>query len=123
MTKTFVTELKSREARTALADALLALFKQWGIHQINQIELLGMRDLTKLQQGKPLPDEEEVLERAGQLLAIERTLKKLYPYHPGRRDDWIFKRNPMLDGIPPINLMLEGVDGIKKVRELVDSLV
>ena len=68
MTETLVTELRTPEARTALADALLALFKQWRIHEINQFELLGMQEVKKLQQGVPLPDDVNVLERAGKAL-------------------------------------------------------
>lgn len=123
MTETLVTELRTPEARTALADALHALFQQWGIHDINQIELLGIQEIKKLQQGVPLPDDTDVLERAGQLLAIERALNKLYPYQPGRRNDWVLTPNSMLNDVPPINIMLEGLDGIKKVRELIEALV
>ena len=123
MTETLVTELRTPEARTALAEALLALFKQWGIHDINQLELLGVQELNKLQYGVPLPDDTDVLERAGQLLAIERALSKRYPYQPSRRNDWVLTENPMLNAVPPINIMLEGLDGIKKVRELIDVSV
>lgn len=123
MTKTLVTELKSEEARTALAEALLELFEQWGIHEINQSALLGMRDMARLKQGQPLPANENVLERAGQILAIERILARLYPNQARRQTDWIFTANPRLGGVPPINLMLEGLEGINRVRDHLESLL
>jgi uncharacterized protein (DUF2384 family) len=123
VTKTLVTELKSEEARTALAEALLELFEQWGIHEINQSALLGMRDMARLKQGQPLPANENVLERAGQLLAIERKLARLYPNQARRQTDWIFTANPRLGGVPPINLMLEGLEGINRVRDHLESLL
>ena len=123
MTKTLVTELKSEEARTALAEALLELFEQWGIHEINQSALLGMRDMARLKQGQPLPANENVLERAGQILAIERILARLYPNQARRQTDWIFTANPRLGGVPPINIMLEGLEGINRVRDHLESLL
>jgi hypothetical protein len=123
VTKTLVTELKSEEARTALAEALLELFEQWGIHEINQSALLGMRDMARLKQGQPLPANENVLERAGQILAIERILARLYPNQARRQTDWIFTANPRLGGVPPINLMLEGLEGINRVRDHLESLL
>ena len=122
MTETFVTELNTPEARVALAEASLALFEQWGIHELNQLELLGIQERKDLQPGVPLPHDKEVLERAGQLLAIGRTLHKLFPYHPSRRNTWVLTANPGLNDHPPINVMLEGLDGIRKVRELLEDL-
>lgn len=123
MTDTLVTGLHTEEARIALVDAVLGLFEQWHIHELNQLQLLGLAAGTKLTQGMPLPDDAEVLERAGQLLAIERALRKRYPYQPSRRDDWVMTANPLLNELAPINIMLEGLDGIKKVRAIIEVSV
>ena len=123
MTDTLITELTTPEARLALSEALLALFHQWGIHELNQLELLGLQKSNQLQPGVPLPNDKTVLERAGQLLAIERALHKVFPYQPSKRNAWILTANPLLNNEKPITIMLEDLDGIKKVREHIEALV
>ena len=123
MAETLVTELTSPEARKALAEAILALFHQWNLHLLNQAELLGLNNMSALNRGEPLPENPQVLERVGHLLAIERALTKHFPFDLNRRDSWIETANPKLENELPLKIMLvEGVEGMKKVRELAESL-
>ena len=119
---TLVPELRDPEARQALAEVILALFKRWELHEFNQALLLGLAEMTKLRQGEPLPDDVAVLARVGHLLAIDRALLKLYPYQPDMRDRWISSPQPRLGGRAPLELMLVGgLRAIKAVRALVES--
>jgi hypothetical protein len=79
MTRTLLPELHSLDTRQALTESVLAVLDDWGIHPAKQAELLGVRDISPLREGQPLPDDPDVLERVGQLLGIERALKRLYP--------------------------------------------
>lgn len=124
MTKTLLPQLKSIEGRKALAEVLIDIFKQWGLHELNQAKLLGFKSMARLKQGEPLPDNEAILERAGHLLAIERALTKLYPSQENKRKNWITIANIKFDNATPLKIMLEeGIEGIKKIREFVESLL
>lgn len=122
MTRTLLPELHSPETRQALAGAILAVLDGWGIHPAKQAELLGLTDLAPLKQGQPLPDDPKVLERAGHLLGIERALKRLYPDDPASRHASLMLPLAELSGQPPLLVMLGGVDGIKEVRTLLESV-
>ena len=124
MTETLLPQLKSIEGRKALAEVLIDIFKQWDLHELNQAELLGLKSMTRLKQGEPLPDNEAILERAGHLLAIERALTKLYASQENKRKNWITLANVKFDNATPLKIILEeGIDGIKKIREFVESLL
>jgi len=120
MTRTLLPELHSPETRQALAGAVLAVLDGWGIHPAKQAALLGLTDMAPLKQGQPLPDEPSVLERAGHLLGIERALKRLYPDDPASRHASLMLPLAELGGQPPLLVMLGGVDGIKRVRALLE---
>lgn len=120
--ETLVPELKDPETRKALAEVILAQFKRWDLHEVNQAMLLGLAEMTELRQGEPLPDDSMVLERVGHLLAIDRALSKLYPSQPNSRDRWISTPQPHLGARAPLELMLVGgIQAIKEVRAMVES--
>ena len=120
--ETLVPELKDPETRKALAEVIIAQFERWKLHEVNQAMLLGLSEVTELRQGKPLPDDQAVLEHVGHLLAIDRALLKLYPYQPERRARWISSPQPRLGGRTPLEAMLGGgIQGIKEVRAAVES--
>jgi hypothetical protein len=121
MTRTLLPEIQSPEARQALAEAVLAVLDGWGVHPVKQAELLGLSDLAPLSLGQPLPADPGVLERAGHLLGIERGLKRRYPDDPASRHAWLMLPVAELGGQPPLRVMLDGVEGIRRVRSLLDS--
>lgn len=118
MAETYLSGLHSVEARRALAEVLLALFRQWGIHELNQAELLGMEEVKSLWQGEALPNRMSVLERAGLLLAIDRMLKQQFEEDPQMRDRWVEFPNMAFGGSSPLQRMLGGIEGIREVYEL-----
>jgi hypothetical protein len=122
MPETLVPGLTSKEARAALAVTLIAAFDRWGLPQDKQAALLGLPDISAIRRGEPLPEDVDVLARAGHLLAIDRALKKHYGDRAVLRDAWLLFSYPELGGQSALVLMLTGLDGIKRVRELIESL-
>ena len=121
MTRTLLPAVHSPETRQALAEAVLAVLGDWGVAPAKQAELLGLADAAPLSQGQPLPDDPGVLERAGHLLGIERALKRRYPDDPAARHAWLMLPAAELGGQPPLRVMLDGVEGIKRVRSLLEA--
>lgn len=119
MPETLVPQLQEPEARRALGEALQALFDEWALDPGERAALLASSDLGP---GAPLPRDADVLERAGHLLAIGRALRRAYPYQPRLRGGWVSLAEPTLGGASPLQLMLaDGLEGIRRVRELIES--
>lgn len=119
---TLLPYLKDRESLTAVAEALIALFERWGVHEINQAELLGLSNGAMLEKGQPLPEDKTVLQRAGHLLAIDRELGKLYPYRVTLRDSWVLQKDAAFNNKSALEVMLvEGLEGILKVRAVLEK--
>lgn len=117
----YLPELHSVEGRRALAEVLLAMFARWGLVETKQAELLGLPHMNALQEGAPLPDQPQVLERAGQLLAIDRALARCFPDDRVLRDEWVVFPNSALGGRSPLAVMLGEPDGLDTVRALIES--
>lgn len=121
MPDTLVPELRSKEARAALAAALCAAFDRWGLPPDKQAALLGVPDNGALRRGEPLPEDDDVLTRAGHLLAIDRVLAGHYGERAILRDSWLLFPYPELGGQSALALMLTGIDGIQRVRKLIEA--
>jgi hypothetical protein len=113
--------MHSEEGRRALAESLLALFRRWALEEHEQARLLGLKEVDALWQGAPLPNEAAVLERAGHLLAIDRALARQFAEQPLMRERWMSFPSVVFDGQTPLAHMLEGVDGIRQVREQLEQ--
>jgi hypothetical protein len=121
MTDTLLPQLEDPEAREAVAEALMALFTRWGLHEVNQAQLLGLASVYELKR-KIVTADSNTMERAGYLLAVDRALLKQFPLQSGKRDRWIFTGNARLGGLTPFAVMLEkGVPGIVLIKNLVES--
>jgi hypothetical protein len=121
MPRTLLPEVHDPETRLALAEAVLGVLGGWGVAPAKQAELLGLADTAPLRQALPLPDDPGVLERAGHLLAIERALKRRHADDPAARHAWLMLPAAALDGQPPLRVMLDGMEGIKRVRSLLEA--
>jgi hypothetical protein len=120
MADTYLSGMHSGEGRRTLAEALLALFRQWELKEAEQARLLGIEEIESLWQGTALPNERNVLERAGLLLAIERALNKQFGEQPLMHERWITFPNIWLKGYTPLQRMLEGIEGIRQVHDLLE---
>jgi len=121
MAQTFLTQLHSEEGRRALTEVLLALFRQWELEEQDQAALLGLAEVASLWRGEPLPDEAEVLERAGLLLAISRALQAQFAAQPQMGERWVTLPNIWLQGRAPLTRMLEGLEGIRQIHDLLPA--
>ncbi|WP_303905909.1 antitoxin Xre/MbcA/ParS toxin-binding domain-containing protein [Thiohalomonas denitrificans] len=121
MARTFLPELQSEESRRAVAEASVALLDRWGLDEGQEKLLLGIDAIRPYREGEPLPDNLDVLARAGQLLAIDRALKKRYADDPMMRDNWVKFPNPALGDFTPLLVMLGGPDGLVRVRDVAES--
>lgn len=117
MGQTYLSGVHTEEGRRALAEVLLALFRRWEIEESDQASLLGIGEVTSLWEGAALPNETEVLERAGLLLAIERALQKQFVDKPEIAERWVSMPNIWLQGRPPLQKMLEGIEGIRQIHD------
>lgn len=121
MAETLLPQLEDPEARKAVAEALMVLFARWGLHEVNQAQLLDLPSVYELKR-KIVDAGSDTMERAGYLLAVDRALLKQFPSQPGKRDRWIFSGNAQLGGLTPLAVMLEkGVPGIILIKKLVES--
>lgn len=120
MVDTLLPKLETPEARRAVTEAVLALLSRWGLPEAKQAELLGVRDFSAVAKSRLLPDDASVLERAGHLLAIGRALRKLCAEKPAA-DWWVTSPCDTFGGFSPLIIMLGGLNGIKRVRVLLES--
>ena len=119
MTRTLLPEIHTPETLAALADAVLAVLGDWGVAPARQVELPGLA--ASPIPGKPLSDDPDVLERAGHLLGIERALKRSYPDDPAARHAWLMLPESGVGAQPPLRVMLDGVEGIRRARSLLEN--
>lgn len=118
MADTYLSGMHSEEGRRALAEALLALFREWELDEQQQANLLGLDEVESLWQGAALPNNTNVLERSGLILAISRALKQQFADQTLMQERWISFPNIWLQGRAPLERMLEGMEGIRQVHDL-----
>lgn len=120
MSDSLLGQLQTPEARRAVAEAVLVLLQRWALHDTKRAELLGVADMREIVVSGMLPEQPEVLERAGHLLAIGRALARL---HADAATElwWLGSACQAFGGLAPLTLMLGGVQGIRRVRAFLES--
>src|SRR4029450_10749898 len=78
------TALRTREARERLARMVMQLFEHWGVSTSEQAALLGLSPdnrstLPPYPKGDPPPASPDLLDPAGHLLGIHKSLRILFP--------------------------------------------
>lgn len=111
-----------RDMRGAESNALHRLFEVWQLSLADEAALLGIdaRALNGYLDGKPLADSPALLTRAGHLLAIHKVLRLRYGERPDFIREWLRLPNVRLDGRRPLDLMLDGPDGLAEMRRHLD---
>jgi len=119
-------ELTSDASRVGLARLITKLFDLWDLSTSDRLELLGQSvnsraNLTKYRKGSPLPNLRDLLDRAGWLLSIHKSLRLLYPHNETLRYTWINRRNKAFDNLTPLQVIrYEGIIGMAKVSRYLD---
>ena len=120
-----VVDFGSREARGRLAAMVTKLLEHWKLSTAEQSALLGLSTgsrstLARYREGEPLADSRDLLDRAGHLLGIHKSLRILFPYDRELAYGWMTQFNRRL-GARPVDLIAErGFEGLLAVRRYLD---
>ena len=115
----------SREARARLAVMVTRLLDHWHLTAAEQAEVLGLSaasrsTLSRYRNGEPLADSRDLLDRAGHLLGIHKSLRLLFPHDSDLAYRWMTQPNRRL-GARPVDLVIEhGFEGLLVVRRYLD---
>jgi hypothetical protein len=115
----------TRAARSRLAVMVTRLFAHWGLAATEQAEVLGLSPgsrstLARYRGGEPLADNRDLLDRAGHLLGIHKSLRLLFPHDRDLAYRWMTAPNSRL-GARPVDLVIEhGFEGLLALRRYLD---
>ncbi|HEX6795325.1 MAG TPA: antitoxin Xre/MbcA/ParS toxin-binding domain-containing protein [Casimicrobiaceae bacterium] len=115
----------SREARSRLAVMVTKLLEHWSLTTAEQAELLGLSSgsrstLGRYRSGEPLADNRDLLDRAGHLLGIHKSLRILFPHDRDLAYRWMTKANRRLGARPVDVILAQGFEGLLAVRRYLD---
>ncbi len=104
---------RSHAGRAALAKLVLRLFHRWGLPRSDQATLLGLSPrsrstLNRYQRGKPLAENQDLLDRVSHLLAIHKALRILFPQNRDLAYRWVRMPNRQFAGRTPLDVMRDG---------------
>ncbi len=115
----------SRDARGRLAVMVTRLLEHWKLTATEQAEVLGLSaasrsTLARYRSGEPLADSRDLLDRAGHLLGIHKSLRLLFPHDRDLAYRWMTQPNRRF-GARPVDLVIEhGFEGLLAVRRYLD---
>lgn len=117
--------LQSREGRQRLARVVLKLFDHWELSAVEQAALLGLSpdnraSIARYRRGEPLGDSRDLLERAGHLLGIHKSLRILFPHDRDLVYSWVRTPNARLGSTPLEIMIARGFEGLLAVRRYLD---
>lgn len=102
--------------------AFFTIAERWGLSTDEQIKLLGSPGRSTFfkwkKEGGALPP--DTCERLSHLLAVVKALRILFT-RDERGDEWIRRSNDFFDGMSALEVMLDGVSGIFRVRQYLDA--
>ena len=112
--------------RSAIAKQIMTLFGHWNVDNATSASLLGLAEdnrtaLKNYRDGKPLGASRDLLDRAGNLLAIHKNLRLLFPRNRELCYAWMTTPNRAFDGMAPAEVVREhGFSGLLMVRGYLD---
>lgn len=116
----------SRDERSMLAKQITTLFDHWNLDSSRAAGMLGLADdnrttMSGYRNGKPLGNSRDQLDRAGNLLAIHKNLRLLFPKNRDICYGWMTMPNKAFDGRTPVDTVIEyGFSGLLMVRGYLD---
>lgn len=119
---------QSKEARVVLARAVSRLFANWQLSAADRLALLGLSEdnrtaLARYERGEPLAASRDLLDRAGHLLGIHKSLQLLYPQNPDVVKNWMTSANRKFHGDTPVDIVRRfGFPGLVMVRGMLDAM-
>ena len=115
----------NRAARGRLAVMVTRLLVHWKLTATEQAAVLGLSaasrsTLARYRSGEPLADSRDLLDRAGHLLGIHKSLRLLFPHDSDLAYRWMTQPNRRL-GARPVDVVIErGFEGLLAVRRYLD---
>jgi len=116
----------SEEDRQELTRGILDMLDDWDIPAQDQLILLGLenvpaREVRRLRDSRPLPDEPEIMQRVEHLISIADALRTTYPFSKRMGKLWMHKPNRKFRQRTPAATMVEdGIVGLISVRSYLD---
>src|SRR5438094_10632304 len=113
-------DITSRDARSRLAAMVTRLLDRWQLTTAEQAEVRGLSagsrsTLAGYRGGEPFADNRDLLDRAGHLLGIHKSLRLLFSHDRDLAYRWMTEPNRRL-GARPVDLILEhGFEGLLAV--------
>ena len=101
------------------------LLEHWKLTTAEQADVLGLSTasrstLGRYRSGEPLADNRDLLDRAGHLLGIHKSLRILFPHDRDLAYRWMTQPNRRL-GARPVDVILEhGFEGLLALRRYLD---
>ncbi len=123
--KPAIVDAGTREARARLAAMVTNLLEHWGLTSGEQAAMLGLSagsrsTVGRYRNGEPLADNRDLLDRAGHLLGIHKSLRLLFPHDRDLAYRWMTQPNRQL-GARPVDLVVRhGFEGLLAVRRYLD---
>lgn len=106
----------------------MRLFDLWNLGAADRLALLGLSEgnrtaLQRYTRGEPLASSRDLLDRAGHLLGIHKSLKLLYPRNEDIVRGWMASPNQRFGDEAPIEVVRRfGLPGLAVVRGTLDIL-
>ena len=112
--------------RKAISSMLMKLFDHWKLSTEEQLDVLGFATtnravLTKYRRGEPISGSRDTMERAGNLLAIHKNLRLLFPHQRELAYAWMKTPNRAFEHRTPTQVIRDyGFAGLLMVRAYLD---
>jgi len=113
--------------RVAIAVMLMKLFDHWQLDAVEQLHLLGLSPsnrsaLSRYRKGGALANNRDLLDRAGHLLGIHKSLRMLFPNDRKLAYAWMKTPNKAFKGKTPVEIVVEyGFESLLMVRAYLDK--
>ncbi|EPR43549.1 hypothetical protein dsx2_2166 [Desulfovibrio sp. X2] len=112
---------RERRIRRRLTRRILRALDGWGLTEDEQASVLGLPRssramLGRFRQGFPLPNDTEIVERVGHLLALQKAVRLFYRNAPERASTWM-TRHSIRFGTRPIDMITKrGMAALRYLR-------
>lgn len=109
--------------RKDLINSIFLILNNWKIDLELQVLLVGLpaetksRELTKIKNGKAFPNENDFMLRAVEIISISKALQLVFPSNRTLADLWVTTSTYTFADRAPVEVMLGGIDGLKKVHQ------
>jgi hypothetical protein len=119
---------QEQNPRSVLAKSITRLFDLWDLNTADRLTLLGLAEgnraaLARYAHGEPLARSRDMLDRAGHLLGIYKSLQLLYPHNTEIVKRWMSSTNRKFHDTTPVEVVRRfGLPGLTMVRGTLDAM-